>query len=352
MPAYAMPGTEVGPRRARFLGIGAVVLIVLAVAVWRLLPDNPPPDRIQVSLLTDSVGAGVGPGTDVRLDGVRVGSVASVAATGPGRQKIGLDLSETQLFGLTDALTVDYAPGNLFGITALQLNSASGGTPVQDGSIVDLSGPATDRVRDATLSALLESTGQLTDQVLTPELTGLLRTISHDIGAFTPLFQAIGTTARSFTETQQVPVPFLLDQYGSALAGVPALLDGAAELLYSDLTNQQLQTQEDLDRFSAMFGRVQDPLLPVATDILYTAQRHFGGLMPVITPVLDRLAGSVGTPQRSAGELTELLTRLGNSFHDSPTGPVVDAHVDLTGVPALAAPLQELFGNQLGGEGR
>ncbi|MFD4405459.1 hypothetical protein ACFWPH_22120 [Nocardia sp. NPDC058499] len=352
MPAYALPGTEVGPLRARILGIGAVVLIVATVVITRLIPDSRPPDEIRVSLLTHRVGVGVAPGTDVRLDGVRVGSVASVAVIGPGRQEIGLNLSQSQLFGLTDALTVDYAPGNLFGITALQLNSAGGGDVLRDGSTVDLGDRDSGRIRDATLTALLESTGQLTDQVLTPELSRLLRTMSHDISAFTPLLQAIGTTARAYTDTRQLPLPFLFDRYGSALAGVPALLDGAAELLYSDLTNQQLQTSADIERFSAMFGQVQDPMLPVATDTLYAAQQHFGGFMPIAVTILDRVASSVGTPQRSEGELTELLARLDDAFRDSPEGPVLKARVDLTGVPGLAAPLSALFGNLLGGEGR
>jgi hypothetical protein len=349
MPAYALPGTEVGPRRARILGIGALVIVVAALVIWRVLPDNPPPDQIHVTLVTSQIGEGVGPGTDVRLDGVRVGSVASVTIAGAGRQHIGLDLQQSQLFGLTTALTVDYAPDNLFRITALQLNSVTGGTVLQDGATVDLSGRDPDRVRDATLSALLESTGQLTDDVLTPKLTEVLRKASHDISAFTPLLQAIGTTARSYTETQQLPPSILLAQYGSALTGVPALLAGAAELLHSDLTNQQLQTTQDIQRFSEMFGKVQKLMLPAATDTLYSAQRSFQGFLPIVSAILDQVSGSVSAPQRSEAQLTELLAHLGAAFHDSPSGPVLNARVDLTDVPVLAAPLSALLTHQPAG---
>ncbi|WP_063046215.1 hypothetical protein [Nocardia pseudovaccinii] len=352
MPAYALPGTEVGPRRARTLGIGAVVIVLLIVIVWQALPDSRPADDIRVALLATHVGAGVAPGTDVRLDGVRVGSVASVAIVGPGRQRIGLDLQGSQLFGLTDALTVDYAPGNLFGITALQLNSVNGGKPLTDGSTIDLSGRDPDRVRDATLAALLESTGQLTDDVLTPKLTELLRRTSHDINAFTPLLQAIGTTARSYTETRQLPPSFLLDQYGSALNGVPALLAGAAELLHSDLTNQQLQTKQDIQRFSEMFDKVKTLMLPAATDTLYTAQKYFQGFLPIATAILDQVSGAVSAPERSEGELSELLARLGTAFHDSPSGPVLNARVDLDVVPGLAGPLSALLAHQPGAGAR
>ncbi|OXR41492.1 hypothetical protein B7C42_06384 [Nocardia cerradoensis] len=351
MPPYALPGTEVGPRRARILGIGAVALAAVIIVGWRLLPDSRPADELRVDLVTAQVGEGVGPGTDVRLDGVRVGSVTAVAMAGAGRQRVELALRRSQLFGLTDALTVDYAPGNLFGITALQLNPITGGTRLRDGSTVDLSDRDADRVRDATLAALLESTGRLTDDVLTPKLTEVLRTTSHDIGAFTPLLQAIGTTARSYTETRQLPASLVFAQFGSALHGVPALLAGAAELLHADLTNQQLATKENVDRFSEMFNRVQNEMLPVATDTLYTAQRNTGGLLPIAVTMLDQIAGSVSDPQRSEGELRELLDRLGAGFHDSPAGPVLNAHVDLTTVPGLAVPLAALLSHQPGAGG-
>ncbi|NKY51425.1 MlaD family protein [Nocardia vermiculata] len=350
MPAYALPGTEVGPRRARLLGIGALVLAVLIVGVWQMLPEQRPDDEIRVTLMTTRIGAGVGPGTDVRLDGVRVGRVDTVAAAGPGQQRIGVELLRSQLFGLTDALTLDYAPDNLFGITALQLNSGTGGTALDDGSIVDLSDR--DDVRDATLTAILESTGQLTGDVLTPKLTQLLRTVSHDVRAFTPLMQAIGTTVRSYTETRQLPPSYLLSQFGSALDGVPAFLTGAAVLLESDLNNQKLQTPEDIALFTNMFGKVQTDLLPTATRTLYTAARHFGGFMPIASAILDQVTASAGTTPRSHDELRELLTRLGAAFHDSPSGPVLNAQLDLAMVPGLAAPLSALLNQQPGPGGR
>ncbi|MFF3568681.1 MlaD family protein [Nocardia jiangxiensis] len=339
MPAYALPGTEVGPCRARTLGISAVVLVLLVLIVWRVVPDSPPADEIHVALITDRVGEGIADGTDVRLDGVRVGSVNSVAIAGQGRQRIELNLLRSQLFGLTDALTVDYAPGNLFGITALQLNSARGGTTLANGTTVDLTGRKADRVSDATLAALLDSTGTLTSDVLTPKLAQLLNTMSRDISAFTPLMQAIGTTARSFTETQRLPPSFLLTQFGSALDGVPPMLSGAAVLLHSDLTNTQLRTSAELTRFTQMFGGVQNQLLPVVTQTFGISDHYFGGFIPLGSLILDQVSGSVGTPARSGEQLRELLARLDAAFHDSPSGPVLNTRVELDTVPGLAAPL-------------
>jgi hypothetical protein len=344
MPAYALPGTEVGPLRARILGALAVVLTLLAVLVWRVAPAGVPDDQIRVALVVGEVGAGVGEGTDVRLDGVRVGSVDTIDFAGRSKQRIELTLSGSQLFGLTDALAVDYAPGNLFGISAIELHSAMGGAALVDGSTVDLTGRDAARVHDATLAALLKSTGQLTDEVLTPKLVELLGTVSRDLTAFTPLLEAIGTTARSYAETRQLPPSVLFEQFGSALTGLPPMLTGGLTLLHAEYTNKYLAVPDQLQRFGRMFEGVQYQLLPTVTRLLSTSQQYFGEILPMLSLVLDRLAASVSTPQRSAQQLSELLTRLDAAFQDTPDGPVLRAEVALDGVPGLAGPLAAMLG--------
>ncbi|BAW08038.1 MlaD family protein [Nocardia seriolae] len=346
MPDYALPGTEVGPRRARVLGACALVLSLLTVIGWRAWPETTAPDDLHVALLVGKGGAGVAPGTDVRLDGVRVGTVTDIDARGVGRARITMDLNGSQLFGLTDALGLDYAPGNLFGISSVELRSGTGGSALVDGATVDLTGDS-GRVRDATLAALLQSTGTLTDRVLTPELVELLRRFAHDLDGFVPLLQAIGATARSFAETQQLPPSLLFDRYGSALTGLPPMLTGGMAVLWASYANEHLKTDEQVRRYGEMFDRVRGELLPVATGMLGTSQRYFQGLMPMGSVILDRLSASVSTPERSAQQLTELLTRLGEAFHDTPDGPVLDATVEL--VPALAQPLSAQLGLATGG---
>ncbi|WP_156910485.1 hypothetical protein [Nocardia mangyaensis] len=344
MPAYTLPGTEVGPLRSRVLGTLAVVLTLLGVLVWQVVPDSVPADQIRVALLVGEVGAGVGEGTDVRLDGVRVGSVSAIDSAGGSGQRIELTLNGSELFGLTSALRVDYAPGNLFGISAIELHSAAGGAVLADGSIVDLTDSEADRVHDATLSALLKSTGQLTDEVLTPKLVELLGTLSRDLTAFTPLLEAIGATARSYAETRQLPPSLLFEQFGSALTGLPPMLTGALTLLYAEYTNKYLAVPDQLRRFSEMFAGIQYELLPTVTELLTTSERHFGEILPMISLVLDRLAASVSTPQRSTQQLSELLTRLDTAFRDTPDGPVLTARIELDVVPGLAGPLAAMLG--------
>ncbi|MBH0776772.1 MlaD family protein [Nocardia bovistercoris] len=347
MPAYTLSGAEVGPRRARVIGACAVLLTVAACVVWRVYPESRPDSEIRVELLAETIGAGVEPGTDVRLDGVRVGSVSSITTAGQGRKSISLHLDREQLFGLTDTLSVEYAPGNLFGISTLQLNSNSGGQKLVDGSTVDLTAH-TDRVTDATLAALLKSTGTLTDGVLTPKLTELLSQVSRDVEAFTPLFQAIGAMARAYTETRALEPSFLLDQYGSALAGLPPMFTGGLKVLNAANTNEYLSDPKHIEKVDQMWTNVRLKLLPSATSTLRTAETHVAGLMPIIAMLLDEVSGSVSAPARSAEQLTELLARLGVAFD----GPALRARVELDTVPGLAAPLAAVLGGAAPTEGR
>ncbi|WP_067814536.1 MlaD family protein [Nocardia inohanensis] len=339
MPEYALSGTEVGPRRARILGACALAVVTLFTLGARILPDSAPADRITVVLLVGQVGEGVGAGTDVRLDGVRVGAVRGIDFAGQGRRKLELSLLRSQLFGLSDSLAVDFAPANLFGVSAIELHTGTGGAALSDGSVVDLTGAGADRLRDATLAALLNSTGELTRGVLTPQLAQLLSKFARDLDAFTPLLQAIGTTARSYADTRELPPSVLFERSGAALAGVAPMLTGSLTLLYASYNNGYLRDEEHIAKFAQLWPGVQNELLPVVTQLFGTAEPYFSGLLPIVTVVLDRVTGSVSDPVRSAGELRELLRRLDAAFRAGPDGPVLRTQVELDPVPGLSAPL-------------
>ncbi|MFE3794058.1 MlaD family protein [Nocardia tengchongensis] len=339
MPVYTLPGTEVGPRLARILGVGTLVLAVLIAAVWRLVPDSPAADRITIALVVGYVGEGIGPGTEIRLNGVRVGTVDAIDFSGPDRRRLGLNLQRSQLFGLTTGLNIDYVPGNLFGVSALELRPEAGGDALADGVTVDLTGRNSGRVRDATLSSLLSSTGDLTAQVLTPQLSQLLSTLARDFDAFTPLLQAIGTTVRAYTETRQLAPSMLLDRFGATLTGIPPMLTGTLTLLDASYGNGYLRDDAHIQKFARLWSNVQNQLLPATSQLFGTAQPYFAGLLPIATAVLDRIAGSVSDPAGSNGQLRELLDRIDAAFHDSPDGPVLQTRVALDLVPGLASPL-------------
>ncbi len=348
MPAYGMPGVAVDAKRAKLVGVVAAGVVAVALLAWYLVPAGGDDDRMAVTVLTEHVGDGVQSGTAVRFDGVNVGTVDAVESASPGRQRIQLVLRRSQLFGLTDALAIDYAPGNLFGITEIALRPGTGGTALTDASIVDLTGANAGRATDATLSTLLQSLGQFTGDVLTPQLAQLLAKVATGTRAFAPLLQAVLVTAQTFADTQKVPVPLMFRQFGSTLSGLPHTVDGAIFFLHGLTTNQYMQSEANHKRFDDTFKALIDDVLPSLINVLTTSGQYLPGLVEQLPPLLDASARAVGPPQATSADLRRLIDNLGGAFHESPNGPVLHLNVDLRGVPALAVPL---FGH-LGGGGR
>lgn len=342
MPAYGMPGVAVDRRATRILGLLTVAVAALVAVGVRLTPSGGEADTITVTLLTEKIGAGIDSGAAVRLDGVRVGRIEAIEPARSG-QRITVRLDKTQLFGLTDALSLDYAPGNLFGIGEVQLHPGEGGSMLRDAETVDLTGDRARRTTDATMSRLLGSVGRLTNDVLTPQLTSVLNQIATDTRAFTPLLQAIIVTLQGYTETRQVPADYLLTQWGSTLDGLPATTQGICDLLAGPFDNRYLVQPGKVAKFDATLDMISNQLLGAVTQTLDAGTAHYSGYTGILAPTLAALANTVPTPGNSAADLRALLERVGAAMPDTPDGPVLHLAVDLRGVPALAVPLSALL---------
>lgn len=339
MPAYGLSGVNTTAKRSRFLGVGAITVMAVVSLVWWCRPADRAPSDVTISLLTQEIGEGIGSGVDVRISGVKIGSVQSVQLTDTGIQRIDLQLEKSQLFDLTDTLSIDYALGNLFGITEIELHPGEGGIPLDNNSVVDLTGANGDRVRDSTMSTLLDSLGRLTGEVLTPKLTSILATIAHDTKAFTPLLQSIIATADSIAETQRLPSSFMLAQFGDILAGLPPTTGGITDFLYSMFSSDYMKNDQQRIEFDATIALLRDDLIPSLTRTLGTGEQHYSKFADIFPPLLNAIARTIPTPQRSGQDLGLLLDRLSNAFHESADGPVLNLDIALRGVPGLAVPL-------------
>ena len=337
MPNYGMPGVAITNRGSQMVGFVAFGVAVLVTAVWLGYNHFREDDHMHVAVLTETIGAGIGAGTTVALNGVKVGSVTSVDSEQHGTQRITLALDRSRLFGLTDRLTVDYAPANLFGISEVELKPAPGGSTLVDGTEIDLTGTRGNRVTDATMGALMRSLTQTTDKVLTPQFTDLITEAGTNLEAFTPMLEAIVSLTRTIADTQRFPSSFLIEQYASAVAGFAPMGGGVLDFIeYLDRL-EILRTQPEL--FDSTVNMLVHQLLPEVTTLGYTLQQHFAGYADVLTPLLAASAQSVPTPAVSSAQLRELLSRLDRSFTDTPEGPMLDLELTLRGVPAVAVPL-------------
>lgn len=340
MPSYGIPGVNMDRRRSRRAGVLALsVATVVATALWFDSTDAPAAHRLRVQVQTEEIGDGVGGATPVQLDGVAVGEVGDITGKGDGTQLLTLELDPNKVTGLTDSLTLDYAPSNLFGITAVALRRALGGRPLRDGMVVDLTGVHRARVADTTLGVMLRSLTDTSTKTLTPELTDLLTKVDVDLSGFAPLLQAMVMVSGSIADTQRYASSLLVDQYASLLNGAGQVTSSTFTLLANLLNIEVLVNSRPL--FDAGVDMLSNQSLPGVGVLLNTLrdQGHFAGLTNAATPLMAATAAMVPTPALSHAQLTELLARLDHLFADSPGGPTLNVAVALQRVPGLAVPL-------------
>ncbi|MCU1646254.1 MAG: mammalian cell entry protein [Nocardia sp.] len=334
---YGMPGVAMDQRRSLLLGgLALAVVTVLALTllgVQRLRGE----DSLRVVLRTEQTGAGIKAGTQVRLNGVQVGEITAVTPGEGGGQRIALALNKSQLFGLTDILAVDYAPSSLFGISELELKRGSGGTPLTQGAVIDLTGARAEQVRDATMGTLIRALTRTTNGVLTPELARALGAVADSLDAFTPLLQVVVDGSRAVADTQRYPASFLIDQFSSALEGAAPMIGGTIQLFDYIHHIDMLRTQRDL--YDATIRLLADDAFAPITALGRAAEPALSGYTEMLPPLLNTVSQMVPTPQLSGEQLRAMLDRLGADFADGPNGPVLNVAVTLRGVPALAQPL-------------
>ncbi|OXR41568.1 hypothetical protein B7C42_06461 [Nocardia cerradoensis] len=330
-----MPGVAMDSRSSRRTGAAAAVVVALALVVWCGCRGLRTDDTLRVQVIAAQVGDGIVTGSDVRLDGLKVGSVEDIAGAGPDRLRMTLALNNSRLRGVTDTVSLRAAPGNLFGIGELDLRRGTGGRALRSGTVLELTGAAADRMTDVTMGALLRQLSLTTTQVLTPQLADTLRQVSTDLKAFTPIVQAMVTTARDIADTQRYAPSYLLRQYGAILSGLPPFLTGTIQLLYNLNHIEALRTDRAV--FDKTIAAITDDLFPGVSRTSATAQQYLGVYAGFLTPLLTALGHTVSTPEQSSAQVHELLTRLEAAMPDGPAGPVLNLTLTLSATPVLSS---------------
>ncbi|TQM25357.1 MlaD family protein [Nocardia bhagyanarayanae] len=337
MPEYGLPGVAADKKRSRTVGSVIVALIAVVALTIALYRDLRSEDGLRIALHTEQIGDGVTEGTQVRLDGVLVGEVATIAPAPRGTQRITLRLDDSRLHGIDDSLLVDYAPANLFGISELELRRGPGGSPLRQDSEIDLTGPRAVGVYDATMGSILRSLSQVGASVFSPQLATVIAQVSADFKAFTPLVQALITVARTIADNQTMPASELLGRLGPAFDGGGDFAGATIQIL--DQIHDIRIVQTDKDRYDVGVAALTGQILPGLATTVSTAGGRLAEATDMLAPVLAVLAQMVPRPRQSAAELRLLLERLRAAMPDSPDGPVLNLEVDLQGVPGIAVPL-------------
>ncbi|WP_069163170.1 MlaD family protein [Nocardia altamirensis] len=337
MPKYGMPGVDADRGKSRVVGGSVLLLIVVVVLATVVYRNTGSPDGLRIALRTEQIGDGISEGSDVRLDGVRVGKVARVVPDALGTQRITLQLDDSRLHGIDDSMKIDYSPANLFGISEIELRRGTGGSPLHNGALVEFTGKRAADVYDATLGSVLRSLSQVGANVLTPQMVTALSQLSSDFRAFTPLMQALITVARSIADNQTMKPSELAGNLGPAFTGASKFAAAGVEVI--NRLNHINIVQTDKQHFDYAVETMNNVILPQVSKTLGVTGGYLSGTTDMLAPTLVMLAQLVPRPQQSAADLRALLGNLRRAMPDTPDGPVLDLDVDLRGVPGIAVPL-------------
>lgn len=332
MPAYGLPGVSTDRRRARLLGLITLACLVVAAAGWQLHDTLKRPDLIRIKLYTNIVGDGVVPGADVMLSGIAVGKVDTISSAPEGKQLITLALQPSKVSGLTDSLNVDYAPSNLFGISAVVLKRQRGGLPLRMDQVLDLT--VGERVADVTVGNMMRELSASANEVLTPQLADLMKRAATDLAAFTPTLEALISVGRAIADTQRYPSSFLIAQYAAFIKGVATFSGSTIELINEVYHMEVLKNEGPL--FDTGVTLVVDQLFPMISDVLWTAHK-FVGNADGTTALLHQISLLNPDPERTRVGAAELIKRINEMFVNTPAGTELNVPVKviLRGVPVI-----------------
>lgn len=314
-------------------GIAAVLAVLLAVtSIWavRAIVTTPPKT---LTLVVRNVAPGVGPGTAVEMDGLRVGEVTDIVDRGSGRLGVAMQLNGAADDLVTDAVKVAFAPGNTFGITVVALTPGRGGRALTSGASWEpLSTPD-----DGTMASLLRSLSTMERESFRPHMAELIAQMDTTTRQFLPFLGAVGAIAEANADTQRIPTSETLPTIASTLGA----LDTSVKRMLPGLRTLWSWSGPDTpgypERQTATINALAYDFSPALAALL--SAPNVAALTEVLVPVRELATRSVASfpdAARNGRQLEELIERIRRSMPDSGSGPVLNLDVTFRQFPAIA----------------
>jgi hypothetical protein len=358
--------------------IGGAVVLVMTVLIAVGFAVNPfgrtPKNVLSVAIDTPYVGQGVVSGTPLIMHGVKVGEVTAVSSLPTGQVRLNTQLQSASTTGLTDAMGIDFRPANYFGVTGINLIPAEGGLPLRSGTQISVTPKG-----NFALQALLYRLGELSNQVVTPQLISVVERATRYTDALNPLLETMIIVSTTVTNVQKVSTAQLLRNTTGINVAYPGFMDALINTgdlylhtkigigfnadedvktnpfmpTYDDAMLKQYDTARHLlesnpDEF--VFGRAKEWLKGAETDLFSKVgnllSSHMNDLFPVveelraITDVVPKLipAGDI------SDTLRELRERLERMYAGSGDQRALQVRVILDELPGQAGPLDLALG--------
>jgi hypothetical protein len=360
-----------------WVGAGFVLVTVSVLLLYVTVISSsgrPANNAIAVAIETPYVGPGVGDGTAVILHGVKVGEVKEVSKLAGSRVRVDLELQQGPTNGLTDAVGIDFRPANYFGVTGINLTPTDHGQILGNGASISVT-----PMGNFTLQTLLYRLGELSHQVITPQLIRVMDRATRYTDALNPLFETMILVSTTITDVQTVSSAQLLRNTAAISAGLPSYLDAAIAtgngylmnavgVGYDPVKNRETNTllpyydpqrlkyyneashtlATDPDKW--VFGRFNEYYVGARLDLFSKfgdlEKSHTYDLLPLLDEVrvMADVVPRLLQPTDIADKLRELRSRLERMYAGSGDQRALQVRVVLDELPGVGAPLQLALG--------
>jgi hypothetical protein len=360
------------------IGTGFVLAVLVVVLLYVTVIDasgQPAKNTISVAIETPYVGQGVDDGTAVILHGVRVGEVKEVSKLSGGQVRLNVELQNGPTKGLTDAVGIDFRPANYFGVTGINLIPADHGQGLRNGASINVTPTG-----NFTLQTLLYRLGELSHDVVTPQLISVVDRATRYTDSLNPLFETMILVSTSVTDTQTVSTEQLLRNTAAISVGLPPFLDGAItagqgyiwnaagvhfDPEHARASNEYLQyySKEKVDYFNSavdelatnpdkfIFGRLREYFKGAKYDLFSKMGDLEGSHTFDLFPMLDQVrvmadvVPRLVNPTDLGDKLGELRSRLERMYAGSGDQHALQVRIILDQLPGVSAPLQVMLGD-------
>ena len=242
---------------------------------------------------------------------------------------------------LTDTIGLDFRPANYFGITGVNLVPGAGGAPLRDGARLTLTAHG-----DYTMQSLLSRVGELSGDVVTPELVSVIDRATRYADGLTPMLETLLLVTRSVAKTQTIPMSTLVRNVASVAVATPSTVDAVTNLADRVRHTGLAEVDEQFfnDRFLATIQLASTGLFGTVGNLLSSNVPNLLPATEVVRTLTAPLPGVFAGEQIGA-TLVELRSRFQKMFQGNGEQRALRVHIILENLPAVAAPLQAMGAN-------
>lgn len=331
--------------------IGAVLTLLVGVAAVLIITkpfQGEPDDQISISIDTPYIAQGVIEGTPLVMHGVEIGKVTAISSVPDGRIRVGADLQKAPVAGLTDTMQIDFRPVNYFGVSGINIAPGSGGQALRNGILIDAQPRG-----NYTLQAMLTQFGDLSNNVITPQLVSVIDRITRYTDAMNPLIETVFIATNTLAEVQTVSTQRLLANATGISVTIPGLLNAVTDSGdavthadnnwmregMGDLSDYQWYEEWGVPHWNAIVDGIFGSVGKVESS-------HIEDLLPLINgfqTIMDTTAPLL-RPVGVGDTLVELRRRFEMLYGGTPEQRALQVRIVLDKLPGIAAPIDAMGG--------